>query len=195
LGDGDLATAGRLFAQFLAEEQTTLKRDQELAFGAYGLGMYKLMAGDPAGAQVLLSESLDHFRSVEEHVVVADVLMKLGHVTQQQGQLAEAIACFAEGLELARHAGYRHAITGGLAGMAAVAVNGGALERAARLCGAAEALLEITRGLDPDEHLLHERTIAALRARLDLPTLAARWADGRAFDWEQAIDYALAEGD
>jgi hypothetical protein len=59
------------------------------------------------------------------------------------------------------------------------------------LCGAAEALLEITRGLDPDEHMLHEQTLHTLRARLDPGTLAARWAEGRALNWEQAVEEAL----
>lgn len=75
--------------------------------------------------------------------------------------------------------------------MGAVALSSGALDRAARLCGAAEALLEITRGLDPDEQLLHERAIAALHTQLDPVTLAARWAEGRALGWQQAIEYAL----
>jgi hypothetical protein len=75
--------------------------------------------------------------------------------------------------------------------MAAVALSNGALDRAARLCGAVEALLEVTRELDPDEHLLHERMIAALRERLDPATLEARWAEGRALSWEQAVAEAL----
>ncbi len=191
LGDGDLATAGRLFAQLLAEERATLKRDDKLGWGIFGLGMCKLMAGEPAAAQALFDESLSYFRSIPYPIAVADTLMKRGYAEQQCGQLAQATASFAEGLELAHQIEYKARVAPGLAGMAAVALSGGALERAARLCGAAEALLEITRGLDPDEHLLHERTIAALRAQLDPATLAAAWAAGRAMTMEQAIAEAL----
>jgi hypothetical protein len=191
LGEGDVSSAGPLFAQFITEERATLKRDQEIGFGTFGLGMCKLMAGDPAAAQTLFEESLARFRSIRHHVATADTLMKLGCAAHQQGQLAQATTSFAEGLELARQIGYKSRVAAGVAGMAGVALSSGAPERAARLCGAAEALLEITRGLDPDEHLLYEQTISALRAQLDPATLAARWAEGRALDWQQAIDDAL----
>jgi predicted ATPase len=191
VADGDHATAESLFADFLAGERATLNRDLELGYGTLELGTCKLMAGDPVGAKALFREGLAYFRSIDQHTAMVDALVKLGHATRQQGQLDEAASSFAEGLELARHAGYRHGVTGALAGMAALALNRGALDRAARLCAAAEALLEITRGLDPDEHVLYERTIAALRADLDPPTLAACWAEGRALDWEQAVTYAL----
>jgi hypothetical protein len=195
VGDGDHATAEPLFAAFLAGERATLNRDQELGYGTLGLGICKLMAGDAVGATALFRESLAHFRSIDVHVGMVDALVKLGHATRQQGQLDEATSSFAEGLELARQTGYRHGVTGALAGMAALELSRGALDRAARLCGAAEVLLEISRRLDPDEHMLYERTIAALRANLDPVTLAARWAEGRALDWQQAIDYALDMAD
>ena len=40
-----------------------------------------------------------------------------------------------------------------------------------------------------------DRTIAAVRERLDEAVFAAAWADGRALPLEQAIAYALEEGD
>jgi predicted ATPase len=195
VGDGDYATAEPLFAAFLAGERASLNHDQELGYGMSGLGICKLMTGDPVSATALFRESLVHFRSSGQPAATVDALVKLGHATRQQGQLDEATSFFAEGLELARHTGYRHGVTGALAGMAALAHSCGALEHAARLCGAAEALLEISRRLDPDEHALHERTIAHLRAALDPATLAACWADGRSHDWQQAIDYALDMAD
>ena len=38
-------------------------------------------------------------------------------------------------------------------------------------------------------------SIAAARAQLDDATFAAAWAAGRALSLEQAIDYALGEGE
>jgi hypothetical protein len=150
------------------------------------------MTGDPVGATALFRESLAHFRSSGQPAATVDGLVKLGHATRQQGQLDEATSSFVEGLDLARCIGYRHGVTGALAGMAALALSRGALDRAARLCGAAEALLEISRRLDPDEYVLYERTIANLRAALDPATLAACWAEGRVMMLEEAIAYALA---
>ena len=44
----------------------------------------------------------------------------------------------------------------------------------------------------PPEHRSHyDRTIAAIRAKLDDPTFAANWAAGRALSLEQAIAEAL----
>ena len=59
--------------------------------------------------------------------------------------------------------------------------------------GAAEALSEMTSGLDPDEQQAATRNIALLRERLDPATLEARWAEGRALDWEQAVEEAVEE--
>jgi hypothetical protein len=153
--------------------------------------MYKMMAGDPAGAQMLFEESLACFRSLGHPMGVVDSLLKLGFAVQQQGHHAKANSSFAEGLELGHQLGYKVSIAVGLIGMAVVAVNQGALERAARLGGAAEALLEVTRGLDPDGQLLYDRAIRALHSQLDQATLTARWAEGRALGWQQAIAYAL----
>ena len=50
----------------------------------------------------------------------------------------------------------------------------------------------MTSGMDPEERYDDSRNIAALREQLDPATLEARWAEGRALDWEQAVDEALA---
>jgi hypothetical protein len=59
------------------------------------------------------------------------------------------------------------------------------------LFGATEALQEQTSGYDPDEYIVHQRNIAALRQQVAPETLAARWAEGRMLDWEQAVELAL----
>ena len=64
-------------------------------------------------------------------------------------------------------------------------------EAAARLFGAAEVLSEMTSDLDPDERYVTDRSIATLRERLDPAPLEVRWAEGRALDWQQAVEEAL----
>jgi predicted ATPase/class 3 adenylate cyclase len=192
LAESDLQTANALFTQFLADERATLNRDIWIAFGSWGLGASKLMAGDGVGAQELFLETLRHYRAIEAHLPTADMLKKVGYAAYQQGLLAQARASFAEDLELSRQIKYRYGAATGVAGMAAVALSGGALARAALLCGAAEALLEMTHDLEPDELLLHTQVVTTLRERLDTATLEACWAEGRALGWEQAVEIALA---
>lgn len=192
LGEGDIPGAGRLFEQFFADERATLNRDRWVAWGHYGLGAYHLIAGDPTAGQSHFEASLAYFRTADLTVPIIDFLHKLGYTAQSQGDQRGAIAYFCESIELARPRRYRRAIDANLFGLAGVSLNRGQLEQAARLFGAAEALSEMTSGLDPDQHYMAARNIATLRAQLDPATLEARWAEGRALDWEQAVDEALA---
>jgi len=67
--------------------------------------------------------------------------------------------------------------------------------RSARLWGAAEALYEvISTVFSPLERHLFGPYIAAARVRLDEEAWEAAWAEGRAMTTEQAVAYALMEG-
>jgi tetratricopeptide (TPR) repeat protein len=195
LGEGDVAGAGVLFEQFLADEHAILNRERFVAWGHFGLGAYHLMAGDPTVAHSQFEASLAYFRSIDQTGIVIDFLHKLGFTAQIQGNLPGAIAYFRESIDLARLRRYRRAIAINLFGFASVALERDQLEHAARLFGAGEALSEMTSGMDPEEHYMAGRNVAALRDQLDPATLEARWAEGRALDWEQAVDEALAFAD
>jgi hypothetical protein len=81
-----------------------------------------------------------------------------------------------------------------LAGLAGVAGAEGQLERATRLFGAAEALLEAAgahlAAVDKSEW---DRNVAAVRAQMDEVAFAAAWAEGREMTVKQAIAYGLEE--
>ncbi len=83
-----------------------------------------------------------------------------------------------------------------LEGLAAIAADEDELERAARLWGAAEALLEnaevLTSPHVPDRSL-HQRQVADARARLEPEAWQKAWAQGRAMTLEQAVEYALED--
>jgi len=64
--------------------------------------------------------------------------------------------------------------------------------RAARLRGAVEALQAQTTGFNPEQYIVHQRNLVALRGQLDPARLEACWAAGRALDWDQAIAEGLA---
>ena len=86
----------------------------------------------------------------------------------------------------------RAASRGRLEGLAEAAWAQDQPRRAARLFGAAAALRDtIGFALFPTERVEQERTLAALRARLDTEAFAAALSEGRAMPLEEAIDYAL----
>jgi tetratricopeptide (TPR) repeat protein len=157
-----------------------------------GLGIYWMVAGDAGRAYTYYEQALDGERKLYRVIYVVEMLYKLGFAAQQQGELARATAHLRESLELAQELDYRRAIVCALAGFAGVALIGGDLERAARLCGAVEALQQQAAEFDVAERFVHQRNLAALRAQLDPATLQACWAAGRALDWQQAITEALA---
>jgi non-specific serine/threonine protein kinase len=83
-----------------------------------------------------------------------------------------------------------------LEGLAVVAGAEGRVVRAARLWGAAEALLEaieVTAYIYASDRSLYQSQVIAARARLTEEAFAAAWTEGREMTAEQAIKYALSE--
>ena len=79
-----------------------------------------------------------------------------------------------------------------LEGFAALAAAEGNPERAARLLGAADALLDAMGGeFKPFERRLHDETVAATRSRLAPHSFDAIRAEGKSLSLEQAAEYAL----
>jgi len=72
------------------------------------------------------------------------------------------------------------------------------LARAARLCGAVEALTPLLKhpyNLSGDvEPQAHARTIEALKQRLDPAQLAEVWAAGKRMALDEAVQFALDQG-
>jgi predicted ATPase/transcriptional regulator with XRE-family HTH domain len=191
LCDGKLDAARARF-----ERSAALARSQDDPYArwhwvAWDLGMYWMVAGDTGTAYTYYEQALDGFRKHNLYIFVVEMLCKLGFAAQQQGDLVRATAHLRESLELAQELDYHRAIAVALAGFAGVALRGGDLARAARLCGAVEALQARTSGFHPEQYIIHEGNLAALRAQLDSATLATWWASGRALGWEQAIAEAL----
>ena len=83
-----------------------------------------------------------------------------------------------------------------LEGLAAIAASEDRLARAARLWGAAEALLQTTEVVayaHAQDRYSHESQVAAARIRLDQKTWAQAWAEGRAMMTEEAVAYSLGK--
>jgi predicted ATPase/DNA-binding XRE family transcriptional regulator len=157
-----------------------------------------LARGDIAGARRLAERALPLAREpggARDAVYV--VLYPLAAVARAESDHERAAQLLREGLTLSVEIGEENNVAYCLEGLAAVAADKNELERAARLWGAAEAILETTETLTsphvPDRSL-HQRQVADARARLAAEAWQKAWAQGRAMTLEQAVEYALGDG-
>ena len=75
----------------------------------------------------------------------------------------------------------------------AVIVAGQDAARAARYCGAAEALFERAGvAIWPTRRTYYDAALDTVRAALGMDEFAGAWTEGRAMTREQAVQYALA---
>jgi hypothetical protein len=123
---------------------------------------------------------------------IASFLHNLGYVAHRQGDHRRAAALFGESLARFRDAGDKRGVAFCLIGSAGVAGATRQPERAARLLGAAESLLEaIGARIWPSNRADYDRIVAAARAGLDDVAFNAAWEEGRAMSPEEAVEYAL----
>jgi tetratricopeptide (TPR) repeat protein len=195
---GDYATAQSFFERGLVLfrkvrtgrwAQTTLE----------WLGQVAYAQGDYERAETYFREHLGRWQERDrDGFYDASDLLSLGLALLRQGRWQEARAHLAESLALWLAYAHAQGTAGCLVGWAALAEQRGRLERAARLLGASEAVLEtVDRSLGLPYQVEHDRVVPAVRAGLDEATFASAWAEGRAMageGWERAVAYALEEG-
>jgi non-specific serine/threonine protein kinase len=162
---------------------------------AVALGRVALLErqqGRTGEAGVLLERSVAQFREVGDAAGLANSLANLGHTALLRGDLDRADACFTESLQLRRGLGNVLGAAECLEGFAALASAQGRSRRAARLCGAAEAVREHAgTPLVPADRVTHDRLVATISSRLGEHTFTNEWATGRATPFDEAARYAL----
>ncbi len=157
------------------------------------LGEIARLSADYATATALYEEGLAVNRELGTRWSEALLLHNLGHVALRRGELSRAKALFRESLNLSRDVGVKRGIALCLAGLAGVAVTEGDALAAARLLGAAEALLESTgHTLNPADRAEYDRHVALVRDRLSSDAMAAAWHEGRLGKLERMIAEAAA---
>jgi predicted ATPase/DNA-binding XRE family transcriptional regulator len=167
-----------------------------LAWSLYARAFLLLAQGDLVQAQPALEEALAQLRQQDIPFGAFRTLLALGHTRFQQGDVVGAEALYREGLALCQGTPLLTIITTGLEGLAMVVAARGRPLRAARLCGAAEALREMT-----DERRWHsyqhayDRALTEARTQVSAADWTMAWAAGRVLTVAQAIAEALEEAD
>jgi non-specific serine/threonine protein kinase len=101
---------------------------------------------------------------------------------------------FGEGLALSRELGDKEGAAACLEGIAALAALQGQSGRAARLLGAAEALLEAAGAtLSPPYRRIYERDLDAARSLVEEEAWAVAGTHGRELTLYEAAEYALRD--
>lgn len=150
--------------------------------------------GDYAHAKQLTEEALALARQHGDRVTMYSSLFNLALIAQAQGAYREAIRQFREALALAVEVRDSGNMVICLEGIASVAAVEGDVAYAARLWGAAEAILESNEtaiyNYGPDR-TQYTQTVEKTRRLLPDERWHALWQEGRALSFEQAIHLAL----
>ena len=162
----DYQGAADAFAQSMAGARELGDR-LHMSYSGCGFGFSLLLLQEPERAEAPLQIALQTFTEIPWPFGRTDALTGLGYVALARKQLQQARAWFAQAIAETEASGFRAELTDCLHGLAALALRGGDLLRAARLFGAAEELG--TRFGLPCHNfhvvLLSERYLAALRQR------------------------------
>ena len=191
----DYEQAERLYA-----EGMRLARELDSAYARFlflqNWGWTALIQGDPARATLLIEEAVELARERRRGFMglLSRPLDNLGWAALLGGELGRARAQFGENLTLSKKRGDRGTLLMSLEGLACVAGAEGYALQAARLFGAAEALMEvIDYRLVPQERAVLEPYRARVRSRLGEAAWEEAVAEGGAMGLDHAIGYALSK--
>jgi hypothetical protein len=157
-----------------------------------------LQQGEAERAHNMFSEVVTLATSRRNRVQEAMGLAGQGFIAHLEGDVSHALRLLKRALMLAHEAGERLFVGFFVDLLAVVAVGQAQVERAGRLFGASEALLEalhvprnllVTNALGP----LHDSAIATMRSGPAADGFLAAWDIGRSQSLEEAVAYALSE--
>lgn len=158
------------------------------------LGEVERYAENDDEAAARFREALALYQAQADEPGIAWTRHNLGHLALRAGETRRALELFSQALTARARHRYSLGIATELAGLASIASASGFPARAARLFGAADALLRRTGlVLAPVDVAAFERDLASVRAVLDPGTFSAAWEAGAALSAEDATAEALAE--
>lgn len=190
---GDLAEALRLHERSLA-----LHHEARNAWGAaLALGHLAQIAqqrGESERADELAQRALALFRTTGDACMIALTLAVVGAGWERQGDMDQAERDYREGLRIAAAEGDLSGLCFAFMRLAGAATIRDQLERAARLFGALDAVLDAQAARLPDFYLTYvESHLGVLRERLGEAALERARAEARAMPRADAVALALEE--
>jgi predicted ATPase/DNA-binding CsgD family transcriptional regulator len=157
------------------------------------IGELRRTNGDDDGAQMAYEKCLSVVRETGELRREAMTLSNLGFIAMHRADVKRAESLFREAFVKSLRVDYdRHLVITHIVCLAGAIGARGEPQLAARLFGAAEALLEpIGVRLAPGDLPEYERSLHFIRSQLDATTFEACWEEGRAMSFEQVVDLVL----
>jgi predicted ATPase/DNA-binding CsgD family transcriptional regulator len=176
----------------LLQEGLTVARElgdkRFIAIGLNNLGYTMfLRGGDLLLTADMARKALKLARELRYTSSLVSTLDTLAQIVHAQGNVGQAEALYLESFCLALENGYVVWAGGSLIGLARVAESQGESERAARLLGGAQTLVDVNKHLAPVERAAYERLVACLRARLGEETFTTAWKEGCSMTPQQAL--------
>jgi len=189
----DYPRARRLLTESLRVNRASGNRDWE-ACNLSNLGEVARGEGDYDSATGYYNESVALYRATGDALGVAMVLLNLAEVATLRQDYDTARTYLRESLPLSQALGAKAYICQSLETFALLAYSQQQGERAVRLYGASDALLQtIGACLEQPAVAQRDHILPQLRALLGDDRFEAAWTDGRAFSWDEALAYALSE--
>ncbi len=149
--------------------------------------------GDDERAQAAYEECLTIVRVTGEMRREAMILSNLGFIAMHRTDFQRAESLSVEAFIKSLKLGYdRHLVIAHIVGLAGAIGARGEPKLAAKLLGAAEALLEpMGVRLAPGDLPEYEHNLRLIRSQFDATTFEACWEEGRALSFEQVVNCAL----
>ena len=152
----------------------------------------RMLEGNPDAAGALLEEYLRMSQEAGNKPGIAKALHNLGHVAYRRRDWESAKRFYIESLNIYIRSGEKPGIAECMAGLAEVAALRGHPERAVRLFGAVDTILQSTGfHLSLLDAIDYEQGMAAARSQLDEQAWTPVWESGKAMRWEDAVAFAL----
>ena len=157
------------------------------------LGMVASLRGEQQDAIRLTTDALARFERMGEDFGKRNALSVLTRALMQAGRLAEARLHNRQTIEAAHEHGDPTALSAGLLDLASLDAIERVPERAARLVGAAQAVVERTGGEAPPQLINRIEPLPLLREQLDGQRLEILLSEGRSLTTDEAVELALAD--
>ncbi len=189
---GDLARATALLNDGLAVARNARDDWPFVGLALVHLGNVRRDQGDYRDAVALHTESLELSNKTGNLTLMAFNLVCLGHDTLQEHDYRWAGEHFIEGLTLSQRLRHVHRIEDCVTGLALVACGQALYDRAARLLGVADALVEVHGSQRrPRVQAAVDLGIAEARKTLGDSAFVDAWKQGKMMTSAEAIEYAL----